>query len=281
MANSSSQPSPGQIDEKIAISRAEVILLVLLVVVGMGIWVWVDREVTELIKDKEPREDNIQAKFQVPTHQNEVLRAQNERKAIEEQLIQSRLEQSKQSATTKALSDAYPELAKDAATAPKSIPIEIVQNYRDAHIKEMIATQLITSLTERLEAVKTQEANVATILEMNKRSASSEFHRSQALYLLAKPALTLAASLIIMLLLIFIVRWFVSPRAGRRFTVQNPLMFLLVIGVLFVLFAYQAFEMAGAALVGVVVVLILFAYILGPQKASTVTKLNQETTVKK
>src|SRR6266853_1021935 len=99
MVDSSSKGFQDKSEEKIAISRAEICLLILLVVVGMGISVWVDRKVNVLLESREPREEQIKAEFRVPPQQEEVLMAANERRAIEEQLIQARLEQNKQSAT--------------------------------------------------------------------------------------------------------------------------------------------------------------------------------------
>lgn len=93
MVTNFSKGLPAKSEERIALSRAEICLLILLVVAGLGTWVWVDRKMNVLLKDREPRETLIKAKFHVAPQQAEVLMAEKERKAIEAQLIIARLEQ--------------------------------------------------------------------------------------------------------------------------------------------------------------------------------------------
>jgi hypothetical protein len=272
MVTNSTKAIPAKSEERIVISRAEVCLLLLLVVAGLGTWVWVDRKMNVLLKDREPREALIKAKFHVASQQADLLMAEKERKAIEAQLINARLDQSKQNATTIALAAAYPELTKPAAadTKPTSIDAETVKTYKEAHIRELMADHLVQSLSERLEVLKTQATQTSAALEQSQHLASTEFLQSHAAYMLLKRVLTFAASLMIVLVMILIVRSFVSPRAGRRFVVRSPLTFLVAVAALFVLFAYQSFELAGAALVGVVVLLIIFSYIPWPAKTQPV-----------
>jgi hypothetical protein len=264
MVNPPAEVAKQKVNERVAVSRAEVILLLLLLIAGMGLWVWVDREVSALIKYREPREEQLQGKFHVPARQADVLRAQDELKAVQSQLIEARLEQTKQSATVKALAAAHPELAQD---APPTSLTETLQSYNQARLKELTANQLVESLAQRFEALKAEGESGAAQLEEAKHSASKEFHQSQASYLLLKSGLTFILTLLLMSLPLIVIWHFVSPSVeGRKFTVQHPSLFWLVGCALFILFAYQAFETAGAALVGVVVLLILLTYIW-PAKA--------------
>lgn len=282
MADSSPNSLQDKSSDRIAISRAELSLLILLVVVGMGLWVWVDREVNALLAGREPREEQIKAEFSVSPQQEKVLLAASERKAIGKELIQARLEQSKQGAITVALAEAFPELTRPPVSGSNStIPAETAQAYREARVKELIASRLVHTLSERLESVEATAAQSSATLEQSRHSANTKFRQRHALYSLIKRLLAFASSLVIMLLLILIVRRFVAPGEGKRFIVRSPLTFLLVIGALFVLFAYQAFELAGAALVGVVVLLVLFRYIPWPLKVAPVAQADKEIVDKK
>jgi len=261
MVNPSSNNIRDKREEKIAISRAEICVVILLVLAGMGSWVWVDRGVPVLLKDREPREEQIKERFLVPQKQAEALMTENERRAIEEQLIKARLEQGTQSSTTAALTAAFPELMKSPAAVAKpiSIPTETVQAYKDAHIKELIANRLVQSLSERLEIVKTHAIETSAALEQSQHASKTEFVQSHATYMLTRRVLTFAGSVMIALLLVLFVRWVVAPRTGQGFAMRSRLTFPLVLGALFILFAYQSFELAGAALVAVVVLLVLFS----------------------
>jgi hypothetical protein len=266
MADSSSELAKKKKD-KVAISGAEVVLLVLLVVVGMGSWVWAEREFSEVFHDLEPNEPKVLESHHVSELEYQFSRLQDERKAFNEQLLAARLEQLRQSATTLALAAQHPELAKPRTgdSVPISVPGEITASFKDAELKELSAKQLEQFLSLRIDAVNSEVKLAGQKLDESKVAAGKEFHRTRALYLLIKPGFIFVVTSLIILLLLFIVRRFVPAKARERMsTTKSTMPFLIVVGALFILFGYQAFEMAGAALVAVVLLLVLLARIPWP-----------------
>jgi hypothetical protein len=255
---------------KVAVSRADLILLVVLVVLGMGSWVWVDREVTLLLKDKEPREEQFQGQFRVPAQQANLSLAQSELKATQDQLVQARADYARQSATVDALVAMYPQLAGVAAPAdvPRSVPAEggpAYQPYLDARLKQEVAKRLIDALPLRLTVLQRDVDRADNELEEAQRSARQRYFQAQASYLLQKPLWMSFAAFVILLVvasLMFVIQRMARPkRRPPRFPLQAPLVLSGAIGSLAVLFGYQTFEIAGAALAGLLVLLIVLAYL--------------------
>ncbi|MBC7930181.1 MAG: hypothetical protein H7Z38_06385, partial [Rubrivivax sp.] len=93
--------------KKVAVLRAEVVLLIVFVMLGLGAWLLVGRGVTALSKGFEPREEQAQLEHGVRWKQDSLAMTEKEQQATQDQLIQARLELYKQEAALGAF-DAVP-----------------------------------------------------------------------------------------------------------------------------------------------------------------------------
>ena len=257
MTNSSLEQSPKKLNDKIAISGAEIVLLLLLVIVGIGTWVWVDRVVHLFFH--EPNEARLQGKYHVFERQDELLRIQNESHAIEAQLISARIEQVVQNNSMTTISEVYPETKKyaEGSSAPSSLA-DAIKAYRDARMKEQIARQLIITLDDKLKPFEPQIEAARIRLEDAKESASDRLRWYQTADAFWKRSTVLAITLLVGWLLFGLVRRLVPANAREiMWATQSRLPLLMVTGALFIMLAYQAFEVAGAALAAIVLLLVL------------------------
>jgi len=254
MTQPSSTQSSSQTKSSGTISGAEVVLISLMVIVGMGIWVWTEREFNEIFHNREPNEERLLAERGVLQQQYELAQLQNDRSELQKQLIAAQLEELIQSSTKKTLVNLHPGVA--AVVAKRVDSAEALKAYQEATAKQLVSATVVASLTQRLDVLKAVIAVNSRKIEKDKQAVSAEFHRARASFLLFKPAVVFAASALIVMLLLVIVQWAVSAATGNR-VFRTSTMPFLAIGALFILFAYQAFEVAGAAIVSLVLLVIL------------------------
>jgi hypothetical protein len=113
--------------------------------------------------------------------------------------------------------------------------------------------------------LQTEADRLTAELESARSLAALDFNREQARYRIERPLLTLAGTgllLLVLLSLLGVLARVVRP-GPAGLTPDSALLLRAVAGLLFILFAYQAFEMAGAAFAGVVVLLLLMAWMPG------------------
>jgi hypothetical protein len=267
-----SDPAAKKLSEKVAISRAELILLVLLVMFGMGAWALVERHVAAYTQQWEMREEQAQIAHGVPRLSAGLSMTQDERKATQEQLIQARLEVARQTAALDALTVAGPAPAQAAADTPKTDapkPPAAAAAHAEALVKREAAARLTNDLTARLALLQSTADEQAARLDAARGLAARDFNRSRADYRVLKAVLTLLLTVPLMAL-----GWLAAVGL-RRFAVARSRLVSLSAGVallwatfalLCALLFYQAFEMAGAAFVGVVCLLVLLALIPRPSR---------------
>jgi hypothetical protein len=261
---------------KVAISRAELVILILFIVLGMGVWVWIDREITALLKPEEPIENQIQEQLGISNLQTDLTNAQEEQKAVQEQLVQARLDLASHTALLDALTTVYPQLTKvrpealvtTTAIISPGIPLKSAQEFLDARVKQEAARRLADGLNARSTSLQQNVVQALDKLQTTQQSARQQFHQAQAMYLLKKPGLTLAAALgtmLILTLLIGIVHSIASRgSAASDRKMPRPLLILGIVGPLIILFGYQAFEIAGAAFASIVALLLFLPQLLRP-----------------
>lgn len=252
---------------KVAVSRGEAILLLLLVLLGMGVWAVADRLVTSYMKDREPREEQSQLSHGLPRLNASLAMTQDEQKSTQEQLIKTRLELAAHESALAAL-EAFPPAAKekDGAAEPKSTPA--AEGRAEALRKRAAAAGLTNSLIARLDALQQTADSLNVETERARHDAAGEFYRRRWEFLTLKALITLGLAAFALTVLL----WSISmlrrarPLHGRvpGLSADGSLMWWTVAGLILVLFGYQAFEMAGAALAGVVVLLIFLARVPWP-----------------
>lgn len=258
----SSEPS----DRKRSVSGGDFVLLVLLVIAGFGIWFLVDRSLTHLLHDYEPNEERLLFQRGVTAQQAELTRTQSEIDELQKFLNAAQLEQIKQEANVRTLVSANSELADEAAR--NRAPAELVKSYKDAKRQEDAANVVVRALEERLQKRKDAATAATAVWQTNKFATQAEFHRAQARYLLLKPLLTLVVVVVIIFLLLLLVDGILLLSTGRRIAKTERFQpYLIVIALLLVLFGYQAFDLAGAALIGILVLIFLLRKIGWPRKS--------------
>ncbi|MCA1592970.1 MAG: hypothetical protein LC754_10030 [Acidobacteria bacterium] len=283
------QPPPAEVaaKKKVAILRAEVIMLLLLLVCGLGVWGLVDRAVVWLTKGWEPREGLAQIEHQVPWREASLAMTQDERKATEDQLIQARIELAKQTTMLAAL-DAVPTTkptptpaAEPNAMASKPVPspaetvklgtsTDALPTREDTLVKREAAARLVNDLIGRLNLLQTVSDDLTKEVEHSRWLATRDFNSGQLCYRVVRPLITFAATALVLLGLLRLL----APRARAAearaekegYGVNTSLVVWAFVGLLLILVAYQTLEIAGAAFVGAVVLLLFLAWMQWPRQ---------------
>ena len=252
---------------KRSVSGGDFVLLVLIVIAGFGVWFLVDRTLTHWFHRYQPNEERLMFDRGVTAQQAELTRAQSEIDELQKALNAAQLEQIKQEANVRTLVSAYPALADEASR--NKAPAELVKSYWDAKRQEHTANAVVSALEGRLQERKATTRAVASTFQQNKLDTQVRFHRETALYLLIKPALSLLTTFAIVFALLFLVDLVLLLVTGKRIAKMGRFQpYLIVIALLLVLFGYQAFELAGAALVGIIILIIVLRKIDWPRKSA-------------
>lgn len=234
--------------KQLTASGAEVVFLVFLVAFGMGLGVWVERAFTSFWK--EPTEQQFLSKPSIKEKQERLTRLESAIKETEKQLDTVTLEQLKHTAALKSFEKSHPDIASRTA--------EVQKNYETAKMQQLTANEYVELLTARVSSLKKEAEETAKALEPEKQAAAEELSRRKWIYLLAKFAAVLLLPLPVVLLALFVAARFFNRVAKRRVWMSHgSLPILLVLCALLILLAYQAFEIAGAVLIGMILFLIL------------------------
>jgi hypothetical protein len=243
---------------RVALSRAEIILLILLAVFGAGVWAAAERLADSALKEWEPRDERARLARNVPRLEAGLAMTLEERKATQDQLVKARLKAFEQTAAVEALTAAP-------AEAPKPSLAEAVAA-RDA------AARHADSLVRRLGLLQETADSQARALEEARALAAGDLGRSALGHRLAKFGLMLLLTLLVVVLLLGAaegLRRLYARRVGAEgFGANGRVLFRLVLALLAVLFFYEAFGAAGAAFAGVVAVLLLLTWMSRPREGA-------------
>ena len=248
------------------VSGADFILLVLLVISGFGIWAWVERSLTEILHYREPNEERFMLSRGVPRKQVELVEAQTELVELQKQLASARLEELKQNSAVATIESLYRDLGNNEASS--RVPAEVVKLGSDAKMQARIANALVVSLEKRVPEVRAKAIKAADDLEQLKLNARDGFHKANAGYVILKPAITLVVTLVAVLLLVIIVdsiMWRLTRKRIASTPRFKPL--LIVMAAVLILLGYQAFELVGAALVAILLLILVLRQINSTAKA--------------
>jgi hypothetical protein len=249
-------------------SGADLVLLLLLILFGFGIWALVERGFTELLRGREKTEQQFLDAQGVTKQKAELTDVQTEMTEVQKYLNAARLEQLKQKATVQSFIAVYPELAAVTPRENTNTPPEVLKTYREATRQSLSATAVVTALEERLTSLKQQQTTLDAQVEKNKEAAESQFRRSNGWYLLVKRGGTFIVTLAIVAALLWIVQRVLLAFSKKRMsTAEGFRPFLWALAALVLLFAYDQFSYAGAALVGVLLLLFILRRIKWPQKS--------------
>jgi len=253
-------------------SGADLVSLLLLILFGFGVWAVVERGFTELLRKQEPSEQKLLDAHGVTRQKAELTDVQSEVTELQKYLNAARLEQLKQNAAVQSFVATYPDLANPAS--PVKVPPEIFRAYTESQRQAHSASTVVSFLEQRLAALKAQQNSVSSALETNKEAAESQFRRSNGWYVLLKRAGTFVVTLIIVAALLWFVRFVLWRMAAKKrmSTAEGFRPFVLALGALALLFAYDQFSFAGAALVGVLLLLFILRRIKWPMKSNIPVK---------
>lgn len=257
---------------RIAITRAEFVMLVVLVTLGVGAWAWVDLQVSSYTKDWEPREERAQIAHNLDRLEAALNMAREERNQTGEQLIKARLELYHQEATLAAAPTQPTPTPASAQPTPAPTRTTGAASTSSAGNESSTAVTAVTrdasarhaeKLKERQGLLQQEIDRLTSQVEDARRGVAHDFGREQFWYRLERPAVTLfAATLLTALLtavLLLVWRLTRSSDAGAVLRPQAQALAWLLCGLLCVLYAYQAFAVVGAAFVGAIVLTIYLA----------------------
>ena len=248
-------PKQAEVAKKgLAVSRGEVILVVLFVLAGVFGSFLIDRAAGWAGRSIEPRESGLLLDYGVPSKQDALSMTRREQTATEESLIKSRLELYEREAALAALEASRPE---EGASAEARLKRDSAARHKDA-------------LVSRLGELQRASDSLRREVEERSRLAARDFGLWHVAYKVVKALVVFALTLA----LLWFVYWLLTKfRLLKRYTEAvraGDGLFLLkaVGGLLVILVAYQAFQVAGAALAAAVVLLLILKGFYEDKKAS-------------
>ena len=242
--------------KKFAITWIELLLLIVTVAAGMGTWI-VAKQVVEIReKTNEPLELNYQKDANVLDVQAKLSAAQSEVAALQARLTQERVEQIKKQHLVDTLTEAQ-------KTDKPPAPADLEKARADFESTNDFISRLSTALDNKLTASNTAQIE----LETAKRRAASDLARAQIKFLWHKRWVTVKYFGIAVGVLLFLILAVVLEisRAGG-FEVNLTIVFGGAAALLGILVGYELFALAGAALIGVLIVIIVLAHMPTKEK---------------
>jgi len=248
-------------------SGADLVLLLLLIMAGFGIWAVVERGLTAALRSWEPNEQRIMDAHSVTKEKAELTDLNNEIAEVQKYLNTARLEQVKQNAAVNSFVEIYPGLA--GTPSPPNYQPDVERAFAEARRQREAANNVVKSLEERLASLKTKATTIGAELDAHQQAAESELRWTNGRYVVLKRGGTFLATLAIVLGLMWLVRgvlWWLAKKR-RMSTTEGFRPFVLALGALVVLFAYDQFSYAGAALISILLLLLLLRRINWPKKS--------------
>jgi len=253
-------------------SGADLVLLLLFILLGFGIWAMVERGFTELLHNQAPNEQKIMEAHGVTKEKMDLMEVQNEIADVQKALNAARLEQLKQDAAVQSFTSTYPELAN--STPATNVPQETTRAYLETRRQSQAASTVVSSLEHRLETLKMRADAISSQLENHEEAAQSQFRWANGGYVVVKRLGTFFATLVIVIALMALVRavlWRLAKNR-RMSTAEGFRPFVLALAALVVLFAYDQFSYAGAAFVGIILLIWWLWTIKWPNKPGALAK---------
>ncbi len=159
-----------QAKTKIAITWAELILILLLVSGGIGIWAFVAEQVEASVKSQEPIEELSINTVEVVTQKVALDTVQIELTAMREELTKQQITFGQKDALLASLQLTYPSLT--IISAGNALSPEILKAYWDAQLAEESARQQIATLDSQISTLITKKAELS--LKLRQLTAESK-----------------------------------------------------------------------------------------------------------
>ena len=246
-------------------------LLLLLILFGFGVWAVVERGFTEILRSREPNEQKLLDANGVTKKKAELTDGQNEIAENQKYLNAARLEQLRQNAAVQSYVLTYPQLQD--ASPPANVPPETVRAYTETRRQAASASTVVAALEKRLAELKPRQEVLSAEVDANKEAVESQFRWANGWYVILKRVGTFVVTLAIVIVLLWLVRivlWLFAKK--RMSTAEGFRPFAWALAALVLLFTYDQFSFAGAALVGVLLLLVILRRIKWPQKSGAALK---------
>lgn len=247
---------------RLAVSGAEVILLILLIVLGMGLFVWAERAFTSIYS--EPSEQQFMSESG-SAKQEELLQLQRSKTDVQNQIASVELEQLRHKATLETLKVLHPGIEK--AQADTAVSADAVKSYEAAKTQELIAGELVKLLKDRSRSLNVETDTIVKDLEREKKVALSNFETQKNRYFWRKTAVSVLLPLLIVAIAWLVIRLLLKVVASKKiWTGQGWLPFLVVVCSMLILVTYQISGIVGAVSLGLIMFLFVVVKTYGSSK---------------
>jgi hypothetical protein len=247
---------------RLAVSGAEVILLILLIVLGMGLFVWAERAFTSIYS--EPSEQQFMSESG-SAKQEELLQLQRSKTDVQNQIASVELEQLRHKATLETLKVLHPGIEK--AQADTAVSADAVKSYEASKTQELIAGELVKLLKDRSRSLNVETDTIVKDLEREKKVALSNFETQKNRYFWRKTAVSVLLPLLIVAIAWLVIRLLLKVVASKKiWTGQGWLPFLVVVCSMLILVTYQISGIVGAVSLGLIMFLFVVVKTYGSSK---------------
>jgi hypothetical protein len=198
--------------------------------------------------------------------QTQLSLAQAKLSATQEKLIEQQLKLTEQEAAAEAMSATYPQLLTltDILANPVALSPGTVQTYLDTQLKLAQTQALSQTLAAKQTRLMSRTAELLTTLKETQHSAAHKLNQAQKNFVKDKQCQTLKWAGIyigVFLLITFSLTWLIlKVNDEMRKKINLGLVFIGAALILLLLSAYQMFEIIGAALVGLVILLVMLFF---------------------
>jgi hypothetical protein len=242
----------------IALSPAELILIALLVVLGLGCWSGSARLVGAWIVGGAPRVEDSEQPFKVSFLQMQLSLQQRAWRTTQDAEVQAQLDLARSTDSVNAFESLYGTSGAPYPVQPLSTatPHDWPSAYGNALLQKEADIRLVVALSAQVTALQQQTQEADDRLAVAERHAREHYNSARSTYLLLRSAFTLGLAVAITGVLL-LVCWAIWKRRPAKETVEMPVILFSAGAIVAMLFAYNAFELAGVALVSVILLLIL------------------------
>jgi len=253
--------------KKISITWIEAILLTAVALVGVTSGTIATSFIDSERAISQPREETFIRNAELPRRLSELTTAQAELTTLRTNIAAQQLELAKQTAKLEAIKANYPALNTtenlDAATPTQKPEVAL---FKAAQLDLDSARRVLQNLNERLPEVTTTATQKAIAVNIAQESVHKEFERAQKRFQLWTRMLAFGAGLVLSLAILGITALVVLYLNSREpFGIRPKVILLSGFAMLLALTAYQAFQVAGATFM--IIVILLVAAILGLRRA--------------
>ena len=250
-------------DKKISIKWIEVILLIAILLIGVALTSIATSFIDSERELSRPREEAFGRDTQLLLRQSELATAQAELSTLRSKIMDQQFEVAKATAKLEALKASYPALnAIQNVNADINLNPEIKTAFRQGQIDLDSTKRVLNDLNARAPAVTATATQKAIDANVAQEASHKDFEKAQNRFQLRTRGIVFVASIVLSLMILVVaslVVLYLNSKEG--FEIRNKVVLLSSLGILLALTSYQTFQVAGATVV--IIVILLVAAMLG------------------